>query len=77
MHEFDRSPLWQKSLAQKNDDWESQREILRQAYLQFRERVALLIGQIHTELKDLTLHDITHVDALWHVASEITPKQYP
>lgn len=77
MHEFERSPLWQKSLAKQNDALEPQREILRQAYLQFRQRVELLIAQIRTELPDLTLHDITHVDALWRVASEIAGDNYP
>lgn len=77
MHEFERSPLWQKSLAKQDDSLEPQREILRQAYFHFRQRVELLIAQIRSELPDLTLHDITHVDALWRVASEIAGPNYP
>lgn len=77
MHEFESSSLWQKSLAKQDDPLEPQREILRQAYLHFRQRVELLIAQIRTELPDLTLHEITHVDALWRVASEIAGDNYP
>lgn len=78
MHDFEQSSLWQKTLAvQTNVTYQSQREILRQGYLQFRSRVELLIGQINSELPDLTRHDITHVDALWGVASAIAGEKYP
>ncbi len=77
MHEFESTTLWQRTLARRDDAEEPQREKLRQAFLAFRDRVALLIAHIKTELPDLTLHDITHVDALWRVASEVIGDDYP
>jgi len=53
------------------------REILRQSFLAFRSRVADLVSTIGSELPNLTVHDITHLDALWRVADEIAGDAYP
>lgn len=42
-----------------------------------RERVRQLIQEIGAVLPDVTVHDITHVDALWRVAGEIAGGDYP
>jgi hypothetical protein len=73
---YEQTSLWSNAFASKNDGLAMPRDILRVAYQAFRERVALLIGQIKTELPNLTLHDITHVDALWRVASEVAGSKY-
>jgi hypothetical protein len=73
---YKNTTLWQTALGQKSDGFDSQREKLTRAYEYFRERVALLLKQIQRELPDLTLHDITHVDALWRVASEIAGPEF-
>lgn len=38
----------------------------------FRERSAVVAAEIHRDLPDLTVHDITHLDALWEIADIIT-----
>jgi hypothetical protein len=73
---YEQTSLWSNAFASKDDGLDKPRDILRVAYQAFRERVALLIGQIKTELPNLTLHDITHVDALWRVASEVAGSEY-
>ena len=71
------SHLWQTSLAfQDNDQFGDQRQRLR-SFLSFRERAAHLAKEIRKDLPDLTVHDITHLDALWEVASTITGPSYP
>jgi hypothetical protein len=45
--------------------------------LSFRSRVANLVSTIGSELPNLTVHDITHIDALWRVAGEIAGQGYP
>jgi hypothetical protein len=71
------STLWKSAFDGKSDGFDPKRAALVGAYEQFRERVALLLAQIQKELPDLTLHDITHVDALWRVASEIAGPDFP
>lgn len=68
LEDFD---LWRKAFGRKNDGLDAQREVLAVALRQFRERVAHLVGEIGAYLPQLTVHDITHLDALWRVANEI------
>jgi hypothetical protein len=43
-------------------------ELLRSSYVQARERAALLAQDIATSLPEFTVHDETHLDALWEMA---------
>jgi len=74
---YRRSSLWQTAFPDSASDHVAQRKRIIEAHERFRERVALLLQQIQKELPNLTLHDITHVDALWEVASEIAGPDYP
>lgn len=69
--------LWQRTMANQGDGLDPQREILRQAFLEFRQNVALLVSEIGGLLPDLTVHDISHLDALWRVADQIAGADYP
>ncbi len=69
--------LWSRTLNPQNDGLDLPREILRQSLLPFRSRVAALVSTISSELPNLTVHDITHIDALWRVAGEIAGPDYP
>lgn len=69
--------LWQRTLANQSDSLDAPREFLRQAFFGFRERVAQLIQEIGALLPLLTVHDITHVDALWRIADEIAGHDFP
>lgn len=77
MSDYKQSTLWKTAFTDQEDGFDAQRRELVGAYEKFRERVAFLLAQIQRELPDLTLHDITHVDALWRVASEIAGPNYP
>ena len=74
---MDNFALWRRTLADQSDGFNAQREILRQAFLSFRNRTAQLVGEIGGLLPALTVHDITHLDALWRVADEIAGPDYP
>lgn len=74
---YKQETLWQAAFRPQPDGLDPQRDKLSRAYEEFRERVALLLTQIQRELPALTLHDITHVDALWRVASEIAGPEFP
>lgn len=77
MTHYNETTLWKTAFSHQSDGLDPQREKLSRAYEDFRERVALLLTQIQRELPALTLHDITHVDALWRVASEIAGPEFP
>jgi hypothetical protein len=47
------------------------RERLRSGLLRMRENAALLAGEIARDLPNFTVHDITHLDALWSLADLI------
>lgn len=74
---YESTTLWQTAFSHQSDGFDKQRDKLVVAYEDLRDRVALLLNQIQLELPDLTLHDITHVDALWRVASEIAGPNFP
>src|SRR5688572_6882765 len=77
MTPMDHFALWQRTLADQSDGLDPQREVLRQAFLRFRDRAARLDGEIGGLLPELTVHDITHLDALWRVADQIAGPIYP
>jgi hypothetical protein len=69
---YDRSTLWRSAFAEReNDPDKRDREALAEAYRQLRDRAGVLVGEIHAALPQLTVHDLTHADTLWDVASEI------
>ena len=74
---LDSMTLWQRTLAPQGDPLDARREVLRQALLGFRERVAALVQTLGAELPGLTVHDITHLDGLWRVADQIAGPDYP
>lgn len=77
MPAYKQSSLWKTAFPEGCTEYTDQRKRLTEAYERFRERVAQLLGLIKAELPDLTLHDITHVDKLWEIASEIAGPNYP
>src|SRR6202007_1588938 len=44
--------------------------------LGFRDRANDLVGLIHCSLPDLTIHDVSHLDALWQVGSLLAGEQF-
>jgi Histidine kinase-, DNA gyrase B-, and HSP90-like ATPase len=65
--------LWRSSLApQTGDPTEGgARERFRNVFLKFRDRAATLTGEIARDMPEFTVHDITHLDALWEMADKI------
>jgi hypothetical protein len=75
---MEQTRLWERTFAaQSESDKATQaRERLRSTFTRFRERVALLVGEIHRDLPEYTVHDITHLDALWEMADVITDEDF-
>lgn len=69
---WETTPLWNRTLAGD----EPAVERLRTAYRGMRERVAPLAAEIHRDLPSYTVHDVSHLDALWEVAGTIVGPKY-
>jgi hypothetical protein len=73
---FEQSSLWRNSLAAQNDQNDVYRERLRGAYLALRENAKQLVNLIPPDCKGLTVHDVTHLDALWEMGSLICGERF-
>jgi hypothetical protein len=74
---YQNTGLWTRSFGQISDANKEQLEQLTAAYSLFRRRAAELTSQIFKSLPALTLHDVTHLDALWETADLIAGSDYP
>jgi hypothetical protein len=69
--------LWQGSLGSRNDDVHvAARDRLRQNYEVCRNLSMLLAGEIVRDNPNFTVHDVTHMDALWELADLIAGSEY-
>lgn len=75
---FEKTRIWNYTLATQDEfeDIASARERLRNTFFTFRGRVALLAAEIHRQLPEYTVHDITHLDPLWEMADIISGANY-
>jgi hypothetical protein len=77
MASYDNTLLWQKSLSANVEDSNvAERERLRSAYEKLRERAKPVSEVIAKDLPDYTIHDITHLDALWEYADLVAGSNY-
>ncbi|MFD7048071.1 ATP-binding protein [Streptomyces mirabilis] len=76
-HDYTSTPLWQDTLAPRpNGDIQAeQRERLRTSYVELRRKAAVLLKENERSMPDFTVHDISHVDALWETADLVCGRQ--
>ena len=66
---YEQSSLYRSTLAaQDNDPYKDDRDMLRVAYQEARRGMIAILAQISKDFPNVTVHDITHVGALWNVA---------
>lgn len=72
MHYSD-SWLWRAAFVnERNDATKEEQFYFKQRYLAMRDKTAFLVARIGADNPGLTVHDITHLDALWEMASILT-----
>lgn len=75
---FETTSLWKASLDQVGTDSTRRHlERLRTEFHQFRSRVGTIVERIGSTLPGLTQHELTHLDALWEMASLVAGPDYP
>lgn len=76
--DFKESWFWKQTLAERADDPHSEKRAkLRGAYLEMRNNVKPLVDAAHRDCPGLTVHDVSHLDALWLTASRVAGSEYP
>jgi len=73
MQSYAHSAIWRRTLAQQGDEdkHKTARARLANSFERTREAVIPLVRKIEAELPALTMHDVTHLDELWHVADKL------
>lgn len=74
--DYKRTRLWADSLGTDAKEDAQSVDRLIKAYERARENTAYILSKISKDFPSLTLHDISHVDTLWQVASVITGENY-
>ena len=70
--DFRQTWLWRQAfLSPRSDSTTEEQEFFRVQYLSIRDRSAQLVSRIATDLPGMTVHDISHLDALWDTASSV------
>lgn len=73
---YTNTKIWQNTLEPCGDIHDQCRERLKGAYVRFRESVGQLIQTIPSDTVGLTVHDLSHLDALWEMADILTGGKY-
>ncbi len=68
---FEKTDSWKNTLGKKSSAAKSQIESLRTSFLSFRSNAEEIINLLPQNLKELTIHDMRHVDALWQTCDII------
>jgi len=70
--DFRQTWLWRQAfLTPRSDSTTDEQDFFRTQYLSARDRAAQLVSRIATDVPGLTVHDISHLDALWDTASSV------
>jgi len=77
--QIEKTGLWSSSLGTTASNAETQQKLehLRSVLQRFRGHVAILTTRIAAQFPQLTIHDVTHLDALWETADLIAGPGYP
>ena len=76
MGAYQNTSLWKRTLGAEGEH-QKDLEFLRSQYDILRTNADLLSKEINRVLPDFTVHDITHLDALWEMADLLLPDGYP
>lgn len=78
MNRYEQTSIWQKTLGKQlePDIHEKERDFLRVEFENFRDKAKLLAAEIAIVLPEFTVHDITHIDALWETAELVAQNEF-
>lgn len=77
MAEYRDTGLCRRSLGLGSEAYTKHLTKLNASFADSRQKAAALTAQISKSLPSLTIHDVTHLDALWETADVIAGPDYP
>ena len=67
---FQKTWLWRQAFeGSRSDCTKEEQDFFKVQYLSIREKAAQLVAEIPKDLPGLTVHDLSHLDALWEITS--------
>jgi len=70
---FEQTSLWQAAFVDPYPRVSSNEQaFFKHSYLEMRDRASALVTRISADMPTMTVHDVTHLDALWRTASLAT-----
>ena len=67
---FEDTPLWRKAFIEPYPGAsDAEVTFFKHAFLAMREKASQLVARIAVDMPTMTVHDVTHLDALWRTAS--------
>jgi hypothetical protein len=76
MDNYQLTGIWKNTLGRQCVENQLAINRLKESFLSFRSNVIILANEISRSLPDYTVHDITHIDALWEMADCICGVDY-
>lgn len=76
MDNYQLTGIWKNTLGRQCFENQLAINRLKESFLSFRSNVIILANEIGRSLPDYTVHDITHIDALWEMADCICGVDY-
>lgn len=78
MDDYTNSVTWRKTLGLNSEDKSIREYIsdLKNSYMNIRRKAIYLANEIGRFLPNYTVHDISHIDALWDATDIILPEEY-
>ncbi|MFT7157664.1 MAG: hypothetical protein ACI8Q1_002686 [Parvicella sp.] len=76
MEKYQLTSTWKNTLGRQCSENQVAINRLKETFISFRDNVVLLANEIGRSLPDYTVHDITHIDALWEMADCICGSDY-
>jgi hypothetical protein len=74
---FENTKLWQRAFGEQSRTTHAkERDYLKVEYDKIRDNASVLVAKISNVLPGLTVHDITHLDALWETADVIAGNSF-
>ncbi|WP_460151951.1 HD domain-containing protein [Pseudomonas sp. S2_B07] len=77
LEQVKRTSIWRNAFEGERSLHSDEVSRLKAEFLRFREKVAMLVSKIGEVLPGLTVHDVSHLDALWTTADIIAGEDYP
>lgn len=68
--DYKQTSLWRKAFIDSRSDASKEEQVkLSSIYEAMRERAGMLVAKIAADMPHMTIHNLTHLDALWEMAS--------